>query len=140
MKEDDERLIKDFFSIWGEASVRGDRATLERIIADDYLFVNPKGVRLSKSQMIEGTLGGEPVFSTYKVSDDILQSFGNSAVRTGKLTAEGLHKGRNGKYSKIGGEFRYTNLFVKTDVGWQIVLTQVTEITVPPETQQSTAA
>jgi hypothetical protein len=129
-------FVKNFFNIWGDASRKNDRATLEKIIADEYLFVNPRGARLTKTQMIDGTLGGEPVFSSFEVYDDQMRAYKDSAIRTGRLLAQGKHKGRDGVPRSIGGEFRYTNVFLKRPSGWQIVLTQMTEVTVPPEERQ----
>jgi ketosteroid isomerase-like protein len=136
MRKEEKDFVKNFFNIWGEASRNNDRATLEKIISDDYLFVNPRGARLTKTQMIDGTLGGEPVFSSFEVHDDQMRAYKDSAIRTGRLLAQGKHKGRDGVPRSIGGEFRYTNMFVKRESGWQIALTQMTEVTVPAEERQ----
>lgn len=65
----------------------------------------------------------EPQFEIFKVSDDQLRSFGNTALRTGKLTAKGVHKGRD-----ITGEFLYSNVFVKRNNQWQVVATHITKL------------
>jgi hypothetical protein len=65
----------------------------------------------------------EPQFEIFKVSDDQLRAFGNTALRTGKITAKGIHHERD-----ISGEFLYSNVFVKRNNQWQAVATHITKI------------
>src|SRR5262249_21823 len=140
--EVDEQIVKNFFYVWSEAVKNDDRKTLDRIIADEYTFISPRGSFHNKEVMVEcvveptqpppppasrgfGTLMFflEPQFEFFKVSEDQLQSYGNTALRTGKISAKGVHKGR-----EINGDFRYANVFVKRNMEWQVVATHITKI------------
>jgi ketosteroid isomerase-like protein len=66
-----------------EAQIRGDRSTLEDLLADTFVGVNPDGSRVSKSEEIEnlvksGYLSGE-------LADLSVRVHGDTAVATGQL-------------------------------------------------------
>lgn len=145
--EADAQLVKNFFYTWGEAVKNRDGETLRSIIADEYSFISPRGSFHNKEVMAEcvendipaapegpprrapsrpsGTsmMFLEPQFEIFKVSDDQLRAYGNTALRTGKLTAKGVHNERD-----ITGEFLYSNVFVKRNNQWQVVATHITKV------------
>ncbi len=94
---------------WLAAEENADRATLRRIIADDFQGTAPGGNTVVKEDVIpeEGSTGG------LKITASNLQAriFGETAV----VTARGV--------SKIGemGELRFTVVFAKRDNRWQMV-------------------
>ena len=65
----------------------------------------------------------EPQFELFKVSEDQLRAYGNTALRTGKITVKGIHNERD-----ITGDFLYSNVFVKRDSKWQVVATHITKV------------
>jgi ketosteroid isomerase-like protein len=151
--EVDAQLVQNFFYIWSEAVKNHDGETLRSIIADEYSFISPRGSFHNKEVMAEcvendippstgptippSTPSGrtptrpsgtsmmflEPQFEIFKVSDDQLKAFGNTALRTGKITVKGVHNERD-----VTGEFRYSNVFVKRNSQWQVVATHITKI------------
>jgi ketosteroid isomerase-like protein len=141
--------VQNFFYVWSEAVKNRDGAALRSIIADEYSFISPRGSFHNKEVMAEcveedipisptpdgsasrtstrpsGTsmLFFEPQFEIFKVNDDQLRAYGNTALRTGKITVKGIHNERD-----ITGDFLYSNVFVKRDSKWQVVATHITKV------------
>ena len=94
---------------WLAAEESHDRATLERIIADDFQGTGPGGNTVFKVDVIpeEGSQGGLGITA----SNVKARVFGDAAV----VTARGVSK-RGEK-----GELRFTVVFAKRDNRWQMV-------------------
>jgi hypothetical protein len=94
---------------WLAAEEANDRATLERIIADDFQGTGPGGNTVFKVDVIpeEGSQGGLAITTSHVKA----RIFGDTAV----VTARGVSK----KGEK--GELRFTVVFAKRDNRWQMV-------------------
>jgi hypothetical protein len=94
---------------WLAAEEANDRATLRRIIADDFQGTGPRGNTLVKEEVIpeEGSQSGLAI----SASDMKARIFGDAAV----VTARGVSK----KGEK--GELRFTVVYAKRDNRWQMV-------------------
>jgi len=94
---------------WLAAEESNDRATLERIIADDFRGTAPGGQTVFKVDVIpeEGSASG----LTISASNLKARIFGDTAV----VTANGVSK----KGEK--GELRFTLVFAKRNNRWQMV-------------------
>ena len=66
-----------------QAMQKGDVATLDRIYADDLIFVNPRGQVLSKAQRLADVRPGNLDYVNFKRSDYTLHVYGNTVVLTG---------------------------------------------------------
>lgn len=95
---------------WLDAEERHDRATLRRIIADDFQGTAPRGNTVFKEDVIpeEGSQSGGLAIST---SDLKARVFGDTAV----VTAHGVQKAGEKR------ELRFTVVFTKRDNRWQMV-------------------
>jgi ketosteroid isomerase-like protein len=96
---------------WLEAEDRADRATLNRIIADDFLGTGPGGNAVTKKDVIpqEGADGGHGLSLTPQ--DIKVRVFGDTAI----VTARGVQKVQERP------ELRITVVFVKRADRWQMV-------------------
>jgi ketosteroid isomerase-like protein len=95
---------------WLDAEERHDRATLQRIIADDFQGTAPRGNTVFKEDVVpeEGAQSGGLAIST---SDLKARIFGDTAV----VTARGVQKAGEKR------ELRFTVIFTKRDERWQMV-------------------
>ena len=95
---------------WLDAEERHDRATLQRIIADDFQGTAPRGNIVFKEDVIPqpGASGGGLAITT---SDMKARIFGDTAV----VTAHGVQKGGEKR------ELRFTVVFIKRNNQWQMV-------------------
>ncbi len=95
---------------WLDAEERHDRATLQRIIADDFQGTAARGNTVFKEDVLpeEGTRSGGLALNT---SDMKARVFGDTAV----VTARGIQKSGEKR------ELRFTVVFTRRDNRWQMV-------------------
>ena len=108
--QDAEKAVLQVTSDWLAAEERADRATLQRIIADDFQGTAPRGNTVFKDDVIpmEGTRSGGLALTT---SDVKVRVFGDTAV----VTARGVQK-----YGEKR-QLRFTVVFAKRAGAWQMV-------------------
>jgi ketosteroid isomerase-like protein len=96
---------------WLAAEESHDRATLQRIIADDFQGTGPRGQTLFKADVIpeEGSQSGGLAINTSNLK---VRTFGDTAV----VTAHGVQKAGEKR------ELRFTVVFAKRDNRWQMVV------------------
>jgi ketosteroid isomerase-like protein len=106
------------------AYLHGDKAAIERIYGDDYIGINARGGTSSKKDIIDFITMRGGAYESYSSQDITVRVFGDTAVVTGSYSF---------KYSKViegndDNQYRYTNIYVKRQAGWQIVAAQFTRI------------
>ncbi len=98
-----------------EAQFKKDRAALERLLADDYLYTHSNGSVLNKAQEIAESMSSDVQWTDSKFADLKVRLFGGVAVLTGRQTLQGTAKGY------VPGPRRITDIFVKRGGRWQDV-------------------
>src|SRR5204862_7684231 len=96
-----------------DAQFKKDRAALERLLADDYLYTHSNGSVLNKAQEIAESMSGDVQWTDAKFADLKLRIFGDVAVLTGRQTIQGAAKGY------VPGPRRITDIFVRRNGRWQ---------------------
>lgn len=104
---------------WNEANIKGTRAIVRRIVADEFRGVGANGSVENKEQML-ANLEPNPNIASLKLSDLKVSLAGNTAVLTGLNTA----KGKNGQRMT----FRFTDTFLWRDGHWQAISSQATQV------------
>jgi len=121
-----------------DAQFKKDRATLERLLADDYLYTHSNGSVLNKTQEIAESMSSDVQWTDSKLADFKVRIFGDAAVLTGRQTIQGTAKGY------VPGPRRITDIFVKRSGRWQWVGGQATlepaKYDAPPLSAQDVAA
>jgi ketosteroid isomerase-like protein len=112
-RAEDERYIIESERQWAESVATGDTATLERILADDFIGVDPKGPFYDKAKMISDTRNSPKYFVSNHANDIKVRFYGDTAVAQGDETWE--------RRSGERGRFVWTDTWVKRDGKWQIV-------------------
>ena len=102
---------------------KGDPKAYGRIVGDDYVFTNQDALVRTKAQMVSAYESGSIKYESVKFDDMKVRSYGDTAVVTGRSTVKGMDNGKD-----IGGQFRYTRVYVKRQGRWQLVATQSTNI------------
>ena len=106
-----------------EAQVKGDYAFLEKIFADDLLYVHSSGKTDSKETYIKSIKEGKSVYSKIDVEEITVRPYNNqkAAIVNGVI---------NITQSPVGGKtnmlhLRYTVVYIKNKgKGWQLVTWQ----------------
>jgi ketosteroid isomerase-like protein len=104
-----------------EMQVHKDVKAAERLLADDYLFLQADGNVSNKSQNV-GVLGDAAFVCEALTADDVVvRVYGDVGVITGRAKMRATYDGQD-----IGGEFLYTDVWAKRDGRWQTVVSQAT--------------
>ncbi len=106
-----------------EASVRMDKAALERLLADDFTFANSVGVASVKRQHIEAFAPDRFKLDSVVTDEEKVRIYGNTAVVTGSSQIKAQVGGRD-----ISGRVRSLMVLVKRGGRWQLVAQQGTPI------------
>ena len=106
------------------ALLQRDIPALEKIWADDYVFVNASGEVLTKAQRIANAKSGATTLDSIKEEENItVRVYQNSAVATSRVTIKGQYSGQ-----PTTGQYRSTHVWVKGSEGWQLVSNQLTAL------------
>ena len=69
-----------------QAAVRGDTAFLEQNTADDYTFINVRGMLITKAQLLADFKSGQIKLQSNDLDDLHARVYGDTAVLTGRST------------------------------------------------------
>ena len=110
-----ERYIIESERAWAESVATGDSSVVERILADDFVGVDPKGRVYDKSKMVSDTREAPKYFVSNHANEIKVRFYGEAAVAQGDETWER----RTG--DPLRGRFVWTDTWVKRNGKWQIV-------------------
>ncbi len=120
---------------WSAAFLKHDPATVARIIADEYVGIDGRGIVTNKAQEIEEAESPKPgapapPFDVLdeSVTDMKVRLYGNVAVVNGRV----IQKIKN-KDGEKEIQFRRTTVWVKRDGRWQCVSFHGSRIFEPPK-------
>jgi uncharacterized protein with LGFP repeats len=110
-----EDFIKESEKQWAESVTSGDSTVIERILADDFIGVDPEGNQYNKQQMVHDTRSAPKYFKSNHLNDVKVRFYGNVAVAQGDETWV--------RYSgqQLTGRFVWTDTWVLRNDKWQIV-------------------
>jgi hypothetical protein len=108
-----QRYIRDSEAQWAESVASGNAAVVERILADDFVGIDPKGNFYDKAKMISDTKDGAKYFVSNRLDEVKIRFFGDAAVAQG---SESWQR-RNGER----GRFVWTDTWIRRNGRWQIV-------------------
>jgi ketosteroid isomerase-like protein len=102
-----------------EAFLRGDVATLQRLLSEDFVVTNPFNRVLGKRQVVEALESGRIKHSVYEREIEVLRLYGDTAVVMGRETVV------DEAYSK---DRRYTEVWQRREGRWQMVARHANEV------------
>ena len=110
----EQEVLKAYHSL-DEASIKKDRATMERMMADDYVYTHSNGTVTSKTEEIAETMSADTKWTASKLDSSKVRIYGDVAVVSGVQTLTGSAKGY------VSGPRRITDLWVRRNGRWQTV-------------------
>ena len=119
-----EQEVRQMIQKYRSALLQRDIPMLEKIWADDYVFVNASGEVLTKAQRLSNLKSGATSLDSINEEENItVRVYQNSAVVTSRVTLKGQYSGK-----QISGQYRSTLVWVKGPAGWQLVSNQLTAL------------
>jgi ketosteroid isomerase-like protein len=117
-----------------EAAAHADDAdAVSGLWAADYLFVNPAGERLTRSDRVRMLRSGEFRYDRYARDQEIIRIYGTTALVFYRSTVAGVRGALD-----ISSQRRVTNVLVKRDGRWEVVSQQSS--TIQPAAAATTVA
>ena len=111
-----------------QAAVKiNDAATMDRILADDFVLVTGKGVTYNKGDLLKAAREKSTVYEHQEELKQTVRVWGNTAVVTGLLWIKGSTDGK-----QIDYKWWFSDTYVRTSKGWHYVFGQAS-IPLPKE-------
>ncbi len=119
-----EQEVRQMIENYRTALVQRDIPALEKIWADDYVFVNASGEVVTKAQRLANVESGATKLESINKEENItVRVYQNSAVATSRVAIKGKYSGHS-----VSGQYRSTHVWVKGPEGWQLVSNQLTAL------------
>ena len=112
-----ERYIKDEETAWAESVSTNDASVVQRILADDFVWVDPDGRTKNKQQVVSDAANGPWGFLSDHLDAFHIRFFGTTAVAQGSETW--VRKMKDG--TTLKKRFVWTDTWVCRRGSWQIV-------------------
>jgi ketosteroid isomerase-like protein len=126
-----EAELQESIRLYDDALRRKDTATAERFWADEYVFINPRGERLSRDARVANLRESRTSFDSlaHAPQDEVIHTYldGKMAVYTTRLAIDGRYSGK-----AEHGEFRALVVWIHRDGRWQQLASQMTPILPTP--------
>src|SRR6266702_3802108 len=108
-----EQYIVEAERQWAESVANGDTTVIERILADDFVGVDPKGRQYGKAEMISETHDAPKHFVSNHLNDVKVRFYVDTAISQGDESWQ-RHTGELGR-------FVWTDTWIRRNGRWQIV-------------------
>jgi uncharacterized protein (TIGR02246 family) len=98
------------------AYVKSDVAALNRIFADDIVYIHSNGVADTKATVVQSFASGDLKISRFDGEDIKVRQVGDVMIATGIAHAELVNKGNAAKF-----DIRYTAIYANRGGQWRLV-------------------
>lgn len=115
------RVAADEFD---QAQLRADRATMERYLADDFVFVRGSGKVADRAAFLQAFTTPGDTLEPFELVDRRLIPLGrDSVIASAEVTLKGMEGGQ-----PFSEHIRFADVFLYREGRWQVVYIQVTPI------------
>jgi ketosteroid isomerase-like protein len=118
-----EQELRELNDEWVKALVRRDAETLDRIMADDFVFTYPLEGD-DKTQFISDVVSGDLLVEHLSREKVSVRIWGQTAVLTGRDSTKWNYQGR-----EFIGHYKIINVYSNRNDRWQLVAVQACPIT-----------
>ena len=111
-----EQLILQLESEGREATLKNDLAANERLLADNWININPDGSVTTKSKLLELLKAGSFRILSIENDEVLVRVFGDAAVVTGRSTTKRTGEGDE----VITRQVRFTRVYARNKGQWRV--------------------
>jgi len=123
----EEDVVRKIESDWGDAFLSRDMASLDGLMADEYILTDPLGFVRNKAESLAAIETNEVSFESTESDNVNVRINGDTAVVTGRSTFRGRYKGWS-----VAGQYQYTDVLVKREGSWKAVGSHITALGTGP--------
>src|SRR5437660_12858011 len=116
---DDEKAVEALDIEYQAAVKQNDVATMDRILADDFVLVTGLGKTHTKADLLEEARSKRTVYEHQEDSVRKVRVWGDTAVVTALLWAKGTEDGKPFDY-----RLWFSDVYLKTEKSWRYVFAQ----------------
>jgi ketosteroid isomerase-like protein len=125
---DDEKAVAALDTEYQAAVKTNDVATMDRILADDFVLVTGLGKTYTKADLLNDARSKRTIYEHQEDSAQKVRVWGDTAVVTALLWAKGTEDGKAFEY-----RLWFSDTYVRTPAGWRYVFGQAsTRLPKPP--------
>jgi ketosteroid isomerase-like protein len=128
-KHESKHEIDQLEEQWRDAALKNNTASMDALLADDYVGVTASGTLQNKDQALANLRDGSTHFTSLELADRKVRFYGTTAVVNSIARVEGITPD-----GKLSGSFRYTRVYVRNPRGvWRVVSFEASRIREPGE-------
>ena len=116
---DDEKAVAALDTESQAAVKKNDVATMDRILADDFVLVTGLGKTYTKTDLLKEARSKRTIYEHQEDSSQKVRVWGDTAVVTALLWAKGTEDGKAFDY-----KLWFSDTYVRTPGGWRYVFGQ----------------
>jgi ketosteroid isomerase-like protein len=110
------REVENLESQWLKALIQNDIATVNRLLADDYLGIDPNGTLETKADALAQQRSGTMKITSIEPDNVKVRVYGDTAVVTSRVDVVGRDGDRD-----VSGKYHYTHVYSRRSGEWKIV-------------------
>jgi ketosteroid isomerase-like protein len=116
---DDEKTVAALDTEYQAAVKKNDAATMDRILADDFVLVTGLGKTYTKADLLEEARSARVIYERQEDTNQKVRVWGDTAVVTALLWAKGTDSGKAFDY-----KLWFSDTYLRTSSGWRYVFAQ----------------
>jgi ketosteroid isomerase-like protein len=116
---DDQKAVAQLDTQYQAAVLKNDAATMDRILADDFVLVTGSGKIYTKADLLKEARGGRISYERQDDSAQTVRVWGDTAVITAKLREKGAENGK-----PFENTLWFSDTYIRTPTGWRYVFGQ----------------
>ena len=116
---DDRKTVAALDTQYQAAVKANDAATMDRILADDFVLVTGSGKTYTKGDLLKDARSGQTVYERNEELEQTVRVWGDTAVVTAKLWEKGTDNGK-----PLDRTLWFSDTYVRTPAGWRYVFGQ----------------
>ena len=124
--EEAARIVAALDTEYQAAVKNNDAATMDRILADDFVLVTGRGLTFTKADLLKDAREKSTVYEHQEELEQKVRVWGDTAVVTALLWIKGTSEGKTSDR-----RLWFSDTYVKTPKGWRYVFGQ-SSIALPP--------
>ena len=115
--------LKKAVQDYDRAQIKGDRAELQRLLADDYTLLNSAGQTETKTQFVAESTAPGFKLEPFVVEQPIEKVWSDGAVMGGLVTLRGTDGGK-----PFTAALRFADIWARRNGTWQVIYTHVSGV------------